>query len=151
MRKYRSKNTIIISDEQERINISFHERMLVKRAINKTLDFMGFTEHTEVSVTFVDDGKIKELNSRYRNRDSSTDVLSFPMEENEMLGDIVISTDHAVKQAYDYYHSLDREIAFLTVHSVLHLLGLDHERSEEEEEEMFGIQEKIMNALGLRR
>lgn len=147
----RSAHKILISSEQERLRISPHIKLLVKRAVNMTLYHELFDGITEVSVTFVDDERIKELNNQFRHKDASTDVLSFPLDESDALGDIVISTDHAIAQAEEYGHSLDREIAFLTVHSTLHLLGYDHERSKDEEEEMFGIQKEVMELLGLER
>ena len=150
MRNY-SGNKIIIANEQEELRISPVIKELVKEAINTALLYEGFMKKTEVSVTFVDDERIRELNRQYRNKDASTDVLSFPMDEDFMLGDIVISTEHAKAQAEEYGHSLKREIAFLTVHSVLHLLGWDHEKSEEEEKEMFFRQEEILNIMGITR
>jgi probable rRNA maturation factor len=88
----------------------------------------------EVSVYLTDDREVQSLNSQYRGKDTPTDVLSFPMDESEdvqyspvMLGDIVISLDTAARQAYEYFNTLRQEIAFLTVHGMLHLLGYDHE------------------------
>ena len=135
---------------------------LVSESVDGALVYLGFTRECELSVTFTDNGKIRILNRDYRGIDRPTDVLSFPMysfsdgdvpdgEEHVMLGDIVISVEKAREQAAEYGHSLRREIAFLAVHSVLHLLGYDHETSEEGEKEMFALQEKIMNALGIGR
>lgn len=117
----------------------------------------------EVSVTFVDDLEIQELNKNYRGKDQATDVLSFPMyeaeetqiivddeEEDLMLGDIIISVPSAREQALEYGHSFERELGFLMVHGFLHLLGYDHE-SEEMEKEMFTKQEDILNKYGLVR
>lgn len=117
----------------------------------------------EVSVTFVDDLEIQELNKNYRGKDQATDVLSFPMyeaeetqiivddeEEDLMLGDIIISVPSAREQALEYGHSFERELGFLMVHGFLHLLGYDHE-SEEMEKEMFTKQENILNKYGLVR
>ena len=113
----------------------------------------------EVSVSFVKDSEIKELNKMYRGIDKETDVLSFPLIEDfngEFLehvypiGDIVISIDQVKEQANTYNHSFKREIAFLTVHSILHLLGYTHE-TEEEEKEMFSRQEFILKEFGLER
>ena len=116
----------------------------------------------EVNVTFVDNEQIRELNKQFRDKDKSTDVLSFPLGENDefdlnpetnnlQLGDIVISMETAVKQAYDYGHTLEREIAFLTVHSMLHLLGYDHEKGGLEEMEMRSKEEQVLESLGLAR
>lgn len=135
---------------------------LVYESVDGALVYLGFTRECELSVTFTDNGKIRILNRDYRGIDRPTDVLSFPMysfsdgdvpdgDEHVMLGDIVISVEKAREQAAEYGHSLRREIAFLAVHSVLHLLGYDHETSEEDEKEMFALQEKIMNALGIGR
>lgn len=135
---------------------------LVSESVDGALVYLGFTCECELSVTFTDNGKIRILNRDYRGIDRPTDVLSFPMysfsdgdvpdgDEHVMLGDIVISVEKAREQAAEYGHSLRREIAFLAVHSVLHLLGYDHETSEEDEKEMFDLQEKIMNALGIGR
>ena len=128
-----------------------------------SLEFMGFIRDCDISVTVTDNIHIHELNREYRGVDRPTDVLSFPMysftdddmpEEGPapvVLGDIVISAERAKEQAVDYGHSFQREISFLTVHSVLHLLGYDHEVSEEAENEMFSLQDKIMDKLGILR
>ena len=117
----------------------------------------------EVSVTFVDDDEIQEINKTYRDKDQPTDVLSFPMyeadevdievdDENEplLLGDIIISIPRARVQAEEYEHSFEREVGFLAVHGFLHLLGYDHE-NEELEKEMFAKQEDILQQHGLVR
>lgn len=128
-----------------------------------SLEFMGFIRDCDISVTVTDNIHIHELNREYRGVDRPTDVLSFPMysftdddmpEEGPapvVLGDIVISVERAKEQAVEYGHSFQREISFLTVHSVLHLLGYDHEVSEKAENEMFSLQEKIMDKLGILR
>lgn len=135
-------------------------RRLVKAAIAEALAYEGIVGTVEVSVTFVDNAAIRELNNAYRTIDRETDVLSFPMYERgeipagplpKMLGDIVLSLEKAVSQAEEYRHSFEREVAFLTVHSVLHLLGYDHEESEREESEMFARQEAILVKMGLPR
>lgn len=116
----------------------------------------------EVSVIYVDDSRIQALNRSYRNVDSATDVLSFSMLEGDepfpefeddavpMLGDIVVSVDTAVRQANEYGHTLERELAFLLVHGFLHLNGYDHDE-DEAEREMFAIQETVLVQLGLVR
>lgn len=106
----------------------------------------------EISVLITDDGRIRELNNTYRGKDTATDVLSFPMsedpfEEGGVLGDIVISMNTAKKQAAEAEIAVEREIAFLFIHGLLHLMGYDHETDEEAEEEMFGLQEKILAGL----
>ena len=105
----------------------------------------------EVSVVLVNNAEIHELNLLHRNMDKPTDVLSFPMDDEETLGDIVISLEQAQIQANDYGHSLEREIGFLTVHSMLHLFGFDHETSEEDETEMFALQDEILGKMKLGR
>lgn len=149
-----------IFDKQKNIKIPTGIRMLVRRACNATLIFENFVGAAEIDVSFVNDEQIKEINKNHRNIDSSTDVLSFPLGCNGeydinretgayMLGDIVISVEHAIAQAETYGHSLQREIAFLTVHSMLHLLGYDHEKGGLDEATMFEKQEQILRELGL--
>ena len=112
-----------------------------------------------VTVTVTDNEGIHQLNLAHSNIDRPTDVLSFPLYEGDFddgseikaLGDIVISLERAREQAKEYGHSLKREVAFLTVHSVLHLLGYDHERSEEDEKEMFNKQDEILKEMGIER
>ncbi|MCP3030351.1 rRNA maturation RNase YbeY [Halobacillus sp. A1] len=118
---------------------------------------------SEISISFVDNKEIQELNRNYRQIDSPTDVISFPMQElgdgevevqNEdlpvLLGDIVISVDKANEQAKEYDHSLEREFGFLALHGFLHLLGYDH-KTEEDEKKMFARQEEILHEYGLQR
>ena len=121
-----------------------------------------FPQDAEVSVSIVDNERIHELNKQYRNIDSETDVLSFPLGENGVydinydtneaeLGDIVISLEKAEEQAKRYGHSLEREVGYLTVHSMLHLLGYDHELGGIELVRMREKEEKVLTELGLRR
>lgn len=104
----------------------------------------------ELSVTFCDDEKIREINRIHRGIDKATDVLSFPMEDDELLGDIIISIPKAKQQAIDYGHSFERELFFLAIHGFLHLLGYDHQ-TPEEEQRMFSRQEQILTELGIKR
>ncbi|RXT14837.1 rRNA maturation RNase YbeY [Ammoniphilus sp. CFH 90114] len=104
----------------------------------------------ELAITFVDNAQIQELNKQFREKDKPTDVLSFPLEEEDALGDIIISIPKVREQAEDYNHSFERELGFLTVHGFLHLNGYDHE-TEEEEKEMFERQERILKEFGLTR
>lgn len=114
----------------------------------------------EVSVSFVSDEEIKNINNDYRDKDSITDVISFALEEDDLniihedaprtLGDIVISTERAKEQAEDYGHSYRRELLFLSLHGFLHLLGYDHTESEDEVE-MNSKQEEILTAFGVTR
>lgn len=160
----RFHNRIYFSNEQHIEKITDVTRELVREAINETLAYEHFSRSAEVSVTFTDDVKIRKLNEKYRGKNRPTDVLSFPMMSGDdsggdydpecgcvLLGDIVISVQRARVQADEYGHGLDREIAFLAVHSTLHLLGYDHERSTEEDELMQKKQEDILGAIGLPR
>lgn len=128
-----------------------------------SLRYEGFDENCEISISIVDNTEIQQINKQFRNIDRPTDVLSFPMltfteneiiEKNEngeiVLGDIIISLERAEEQAKEYGHSLKREIAFLTAHSMLHLLGYDH-MEPEEEKEMFTKQKEILEAAGIPR
>lgn len=135
-------------------------RLLIRKSCNATLKLEGIEEAAEVDVTLVEDDEIKKLNTEFRNIDRATDVLSFPLGENGeydknpetdalMLGDIVISVDHALAQANLYGHGIEREIAFLTVHSMLHLLGYDHENGGLEQMTMREKEENVLDALGL--
>ena len=134
---------------------------LIEKVISEALRYEGVNDNTEVSVTIVDNEEIRKINNKFRNIDRATDVLSFPLIDfdNESLpddgskiylGDIIISIERAKEQAKEYGHSIDREIGFLTAHSMLHVLGYDH-MVPEEEKEMFAKQEEILNNLGLRR
>lgn len=151
--------TVFTKNEQSIFKIDAHIRALIKKAVKAALKYEGFDKNAEVSVTFTDNNGIRALNCEYRNIDRETDVLSFPLYEGDelysledvALGDIVLSLEKAKEQAEQYGHSFDRELAFLTVHSVLHLLGYDHERSEEEERDMFARQEEILKNMGLIR
>lgn len=135
----------------------------VKQAAAEALRYENFAEECEISVSIVDNEEIRQINRQFRNIDKATDVLSFPMltfqegeqaERNEdgeiLLGDIIISLERAREQAAEYGHSLKREIAFLTAHSMLHLLGYDH-MTPEEEEEMFRRQKEILLLAGFPR
>ncbi|NLZ36449.1 MAG: rRNA maturation RNase YbeY [Clostridiales bacterium] len=145
---------IYLRNTQKKLILTPAQRALIKRAVKATLKSEDWQGRAEVSITVVDDEQIKELNAAHRGIDSPTDVLSFPLNDGddigEELGDIVISMERADIQAKEYGHSLDRELAFLTVHSTLHLLGYDH-MIEEEEKEMFDRQEKILISMGIPR
>ncbi len=148
------------SNEQEKMKTGFALRHLIKKAIRTALGSEDFGWDARVSVTFTDNEGIREKNKEFRGIDAPTDVLSFPMydmkngdlpadgEECE-LGDIVLSLERAAEQANEFGHSFKREAAFLTVHSVLHLLGYDHVNSDEEEMVMREKQRAIMKTLGL--
>lgn len=153
------KVTYYITNEQEKIEFLPEYEELIKKAVEGTLAYEGIDRNCEISVTFTDNESIRELNREYRDIDRETDVLSFPMEDMDeldgdgdvVLGDVVISLEKAKEQAEEYGHSLEREISFLCVHSCLHLLGYDHETSEEDEKEMFGKQEEILKKIGQER
>ncbi|MBS4794452.1 MAG: rRNA maturation RNase YbeY [Clostridiales bacterium] len=163
--KERGKNSVekirvIIHNDQKEVKIPTGLRMLVRRCCNAVLRLEEFGAPAEISVTFVDNKKIHELNKQYRHKDAPTDVLSFPMGENgvydinhdtgaKILGDIVISMEKAVEQAERFDHSLDREVGYLTAHSVLHLLGYDHERGGIDRVRMREKEEQVMTQLGL--
>ena len=137
-------------------------RILIRRSCNAVLEFEKFGRPAEISVTFVDNDTIAALNEKYRNKPTPTDVLSFPLGENgvydknedtgaSLLGDIVISMEKAMEQAELYGHALQREVAFLTVHSMLHLLGYDHEAGGLEAVRMREKEEAVLVQLGLPR
>ena len=152
---------IYFENDQQKHSIHYKLKMLIRHTILETLDYEGMENDAEVSVTFVDDEGIRELNKRFRNMDKPTDVLSFPLYENgefddaecslgAPLGDIVISVPRAKEQAEELGNSFVREVAFLTVHSTLHLLGYDHERSKEDDEVQCRHQKEIIDMLGLK-
>ncbi len=158
---------IILENNQDKLPIDVGITDMIERVIRKTLDYEGCDFSAEISVTIVDADEIRRINRQMRNIDAVTDVLSFPMLEfdenrkmitddydldgdNLMLGDIVICAPRAKEQAEEFGHSFLREMAFLTVHSMLHLLGYDH-MEEEQEREMFARQEEILNLLGITR
>ncbi len=157
------KVKVIISNRQKAVEIPTGLRLLVRKVCTAALKEQGFESDAEVNVTFVDDEQIHVYNKEFRNIDKSTDVLSFPLGDNGvyddinpengnvMLGDIVISLEHAVKQAYEYDHSFEREVGYLTVHSMMHLLGYDHVNGGLEEDKMRYHEEIVMDMLQLKR
>lgn len=155
-----NKIRVIITNKQKDIKIPTGLRMLIRRCCNAVLRMEKFEGSVEVSVTFVNNEQIKEYNAQYRNKNIETDVLSFPMGENgvydvnpetgaKILGDIVISIEKAQEQAKAYGHSMQREVGFLTAHSMLHLLGYDHENNNLERVRMREKEELVMEQLGL--
>lgn len=157
-----NKTKVIITDKQSNLKLPSGLRLLIRRACNAVLVTEEFGDAAEVNVTLVDDEQIKFLNTQHRNIEAATDVLSFPLGEDgiydtnpenglKMLGDIVISVERAVKQAESYGHSVQREIAFLTVHSMLHLLGYDHVNGGIEQMRMREKEELVLARLGVLR
>lgn len=156
------KVKVVIANEQNEFKIPSGVRLLVRRCCTAVLAMEEFEGKAEVSVLFVDDDMIHQLNKQHRNIDRATDVLSFPLGENgvydinndtgaKLLGDIVISIPHAIDQAERYGHTLQREIGFLTVHSMLHLLGYDHVNGGMESVRMREKEETVLTKLGLKR
>ena len=157
----KSKLMIYFENDQDKMQISYKLKRLVRLSVEATLAYEEIDRDLEVSVTFIDNEGIRKLNRNYRKIDKATDVLSFPLFDFEgdgdamedelcnMLGDIVISLERAAEQAEEFGHSFEREVAFLTVHSMLHLLGYDHETSEEDELDMRRRQTAVMEMRGL--
>ncbi|MBQ1770172.1 MAG: rRNA maturation RNase YbeY [Turicibacter sp.] len=137
---------------------------MIETVVNETIKQENLTnEMLECSFIFVDNEQIREINKNYRQKDAVTDVITFAIEDEipgeikiqgipmpRMLGDVFISLPRTREQAERYGHSFERELSFLAVHGCLHLLGYDH-LEPEEEKVMFGKQEDILNALGIRR
>lgn len=149
---------LLVDNEQERIHISNDLLDTVEKIAVYTLTEEGVTDDLEISLLIVDDSAIQSLNFEHRGKNQVTDVLSFPLfedkegiEAGDMLGDIVISAPRALEQAETYGHTFEREFCFLVVHSLLHLLGYDHEVSVEDATYMEEKQEKILAYFGLTR
>ncbi len=158
-----SKLKVYVKNNQTTVKIPVGIRLLIRRCCQAVLATENFNDDAEVSVSFVSNAEIKNLNKIYRNKDKETDVLSFPLTSEDghreinaetgsvLLGDVVISLETAVKQAEMYGHSLEREVGFLTVHSMLHLLGYDHETSSLDERIMREKEEAVLEKLGISR
>ena len=153
------KIRVIINNKQKEIKIPTGLRMIVRRSCNAVLRLEEFKGSAEVSVTFVNNEQIKELNKQYRDKDTATDVLSFPMGKDgkydidpntgaQILGDVVISMEKAVEQAKKYGHSMQREVGYLTAHSVLQLLGYEHENGGPEKALMREKEDIVMSQMG---
>lgn len=138
--------------------VDYYLKSVIRKAILATLEHEKFKFDADVSVTFCDNEYIRSLNMKFRNKDKHTDVLSFPLYDNgefdigecisgAVLGDIVISVERAREQAKEIGNSFIEEVAFLTVHSTLHLLGYDHERSKEDDEAQCRLQKEIVASL----
>lgn len=158
-----AKLKVYVKNNQTEVKVPVGIRLLIRRCCQAVLTTENFGKDAEVSVSFVSNNEIRNLNKIYRNKDASTDVLSFPLTDADgkaeinqetgavILGDIVISLETAVKQAVSFGHSLEREIGFLTVHSMLHLLGYDHETSNLDQRIMREKEESVLEKLGISR
>lgn len=157
------KLKVYVKNNQSEVKVPVGIRLLIRRCCQAVLTTENFVRDAEVSVSFVSNNEIKNLNKIYREKDSVTDVLSFPLTGEDgtveinpetgavQLGDVVISLETAVKQAQNFGHSLEREIGFLTVHSMLHLLGYDHETSQLDQRIMREKEESVLEKLGISR
>ena len=162
-KRERKKKMTLLIDNRTDFEITEEFEKLFNDVVKESLRYEEFDLECEVSLSIVSNDEIQEINKQFREIDAPTDVLSFPLltfeegeqadvnENNEiMLGDIIISIDKAKAQAEEYGHGLRRELAFLTAHSMLHLMGYDH-MEEEEQKEMFKKQDDILNNLGITR
>ena len=160
--KHKQRVQIYFENAQDKLPVTYGLKMLVRSAVLATLAYEQYRNDVEVSVTFTDNEGIRALNAKFRGIDKETDVLSFPLfdfegtedeppidELENALGDIVISLERTKQQAEEFGHSFEREAAFLTVHSMLHLLGYDHETSEADDKDMRRRQHEIMDEMGL--
>ena len=156
------KIKVTIENKQKAVKVPTGVRLLIRRCCHAVLELEGFEGSAEVDVTLVDNEQIHRINLEQRGVDMPTDVLSFPLGENGqydvnpetgnyMLGDVVISLERAAAQAEEYGHSLQREIGYLTVHSMLHLLGYDHVDGCLEAVRMREKEEAVMSSVGLPR
>lgn len=154
---------MIIDFNDETSKVTSDQENELKEIIKYTLEIEQMPPNCEVSISFLFDDDIQTLNEQYRQINEPTDVLSFPIEQSLkdktgtfdlniplLLGDIIVSIDHAIEQAEQYGHSLKREISFLIVHGLLHLLGYTHD-TDENEKEMFQKQDKILGAFKIER
>ncbi len=149
---------IDIDNRQKSVKLTMGHRALIRRAVKAVLEYENFSFDAEVSVSVVTVSEIHALNKVYRDADKPTDVLSFPLcEDGEfeddngvvVLGDVILCADILAAQAEAFGHSFERELCYLTIHSILHLLGYDHVGSIEEEKEMTNKQDEIIQKLGL--
>lgn len=156
------ENIIYFHNSQRKFELPNGIKEKIADAFESVLDNEKLNDDFEVSVTFVNDKRIRTINNEFRGIDKSTDVLSFPMGEDGhydinpetnkyMLGDVIISLEHSHKQAQEFGHSIYREIVYLAVHSFLHLLGYDHVNDENEAKIMREKEELTMKNIGLER
>lgn len=155
----KAKIKVVFQNQQKAVKIPSGIRMLLRRACNAVIENENLDGEYEVCVTFVDNDTIRMINKEHRDIDNITDVLSFPLGENGvydknpetgnfMLGDVILSVEKAVSQAEEYGHTLNREAAYLTVHSILHLLGYDHVNGGLEQVRMREKEEAVMQQIG---
>ncbi len=160
--KTMDKIKVTIENKQKTVKIPTGVRLLIRRCCHAVLELEGFEGSAEVDVSLVDNAMIKDINREQRDLDVVTDVLSFPLGENGqfdlnpatgayMLGDIVLSVERATAQAEEYGHTFQREVGYLTVHSMLHLLGYDHVQGGLEAVRMREKEEAVMVSVGLPR
>ena len=155
-----------INVQPENLSLPLKTRETVQNVLQRAADLLELGPDVEISVLLVDNETIRTLNRDYRDKDAATDVLSFPINEEiddavgpqiiggsseRMLGDLVISVERAVEQAAEYGHAVERELAFLSVHGLLHLLGYDHEQGPEAEAEIQAEEKRILSILGIGR
>ncbi len=138
-----------INNKQDIIKLEKKLRNLIIAIAKRTVAKEGY-QGVEISIAFVDNKEIHSLNKKFRDVDRPTDVLSFPMGDNDILGDVIISVDRAKSQADEYGHSLQRELCYLLTHGVLHLCGYNH-KNKEEKEEMRNKEESILAEFELTR
>lgn len=154
-----NKVRVIITDRQKSVKVPTGIRMILRRCCNAVLKSEGVSGDCEVNILFTDDEGIQALNNEFRGKDAVTDVLSFPLSDGrdfdinpetgaKMLGDIVINVGRAVEQAKDFNHSFQREMGYLTTHSMLHILGYDHVAGGIDAATMREKEEIIMNMVG---
>lgn len=157
-----TKIRVDIENRQKAVKIPTGLRMLIRRCCHAVLDLEGVDGSAQVDVTLVDNELIHQINLEQRGIDAPTDVLSFPLGENgefdinpengdKLIGNIVLSLEQAQKQAEDFGHSFNREVGYLTVHSMFHLLGYDHVGGGLEAVHMREKEETVMNQIGLSR
>lgn len=152
---------VVLSSQPESLVVPDGLEAVIRTVLNKTAEVYDLSPQTEVSVLLTDNATIHSLNRDYRGKDMPTDVLSFALNEGDeptiidgppenLLGDIIISLEKAAEQAAEYGHGQEREVAFLTLHGLLHLLGYDHE-TEDDRTEMRQEEEAVLGLLGIRR
>lgn len=147
---------LIIDNRQEKVLIEDNIREIIKDVVIESLNIENKGHNYEISVSFVDNEEIRKLNNDFRGIDRETDVLSFPMDDEQkmfedyipLLGDIVISAQKALEQSKEFKHSFEREVAYLTAHSMFHLMGYDH-MNEEEKKIMRNKEKQVMRKLGI--